>query len=144
MYFNVCRLIIVWLILFGLMSCASDSHTPVAVTFSNDSTSIVFSGIEQAGLYALRNSADTTQAYAKIISVIEVAGSADSMGSEQSLSGRITTTDSTMIFHPDVPFLRGKRYQVTTYLNARFGNMSMLMKGKVGPALKPQITSLIR
>lgn len=121
---------------FFLCSCSSANNKPIVIRFSADSTAIIFSGINPAGLLQVKNTPGIDTAYGNILSVIEVAGDNDSTKTEQPLPGKVEVTDTGVIFKPSAPFVTGKSYLVVSYLNVKFGDASMLLKGKLNSGVR--------
>ncbi len=120
-----------------LVSCSSANNKPVLIRFSSDSTSIEFRDIDPAGLLQVRNTPHIDTSYSNVISVVQAPPEADSMGMELPVPGKIQVTDSTILFHPLMPFIRGRNYLVISYLNAKFGNPAMIFSGKLNHSVKP-------
>jgi hypothetical protein len=137
MYRYLIKLPPVFLFVVCLISCAPANNKPVLIRFSADSSRIIFSGIDAAGLLALRNTPGIDTSYSSVLSVVELAGENDSAGVERQLPGRIDIADSTVIFTPRDSFVRAKSYQVVSYLNARFGDAGMILTGKLDHKVKP-------
>lgn len=114
------------------------------IGFSPDSSSIVFSGIDPAGLLELRNTPGIDTSYGFVISVMELPAENDSVSLEHSFPGRLLVSDSTVIFTPERAFPSGKSYQVVSYLNAKFGDAGMMLTGKLDHKVKPQEVILRR
>lgn len=123
-----------------LVSCSSANNKPVLIGFSSDSTSIEFRDIDPAGLLQVRNTPDIDTAYTNVLSVVET----DSTGIEMPVPGKVQVTDSTIVFHPSMPFVHGRDYLVISYLNAKFGNSAMIFSGKLNHSVKPRQVILKR
>lgn len=121
-----------------LFSCSSTNSKPLLIAFSDDSTSIVFKNITQAGLLQLKNSKHADSAWSGLISVIQTPSEGDPITQERPVGGTIIANDSSIIFTPDKPFSRGTEYLVITYLNVSFGNTEKLLKGELSYGVKPQ------
>lgn len=116
-----------------LISCSSANNKPVLIGFSSDSTSVEFRDVDPAGLLQVRNTPGIDTAYANVLSVMET----DSSGTELPVPGKVQVTDSMIVFHPLMPFIRGRDYLVISYLNAKFGNSTMIFSGKLNHNVKP-------
>jgi len=114
------------------------------IRFSPDSNALVFTGVDPAGLYQLKNTPNIDTAYSDIISVLELPSEDDSTGVEQSFAGKVVVGDSVIVFHPHVSFAKGKSYLVISFLNAKFGNAGMMLTGKLDHKVKPQEVILKR
>jgi len=140
-------LVKVSLILIGtacLISCSSANNKPVLISFSSDSTSIVFSNIDPAGILQVAHTPGIDSSFSQLISVSRLPAEEDSTGMELPLQGKIRISDSTITFLPQQPFIRGSDYLVVTYLNASFANSGMLLSGKLNPSVKPRQVILKR
>lgn len=127
-----------------LVSCSSANNKPVLIGFSSDSTSIEFRDIDPAGLLQVRNTPHIDTVYTNVISVAKMPLETDSAGSEMPVKGKVQVTDSTIVFHPSVPFVHGRDYLVISYLNAKFGNSEMIFSGKLNHSVKPRQVILKR
>lgn len=123
-----------------LVSCSSANNKPVLIGFTSDSTSIEFRDIDPAGLLQVRNTLHIDTAYTNVLSVVET----DSTGIEMPVPGKVQVTDSTIVFHPSMPFVHGRDYLVISYLNAKFGNSAMIFSGKLNHSVKPRQVILKR
>jgi len=141
-WFFSCLLMLTGLLF--LFSCSSANNKPVLIAFSADSSEIVFSGIDAAGLLKVRNIPGIDTAYQQVISVLETPEEDDSTGMELPFSGKLSFTDSTLVFKPLVPFVPGKSYLVVSYINVKFGNTAMVLNEKLNAGLKPKQVMLIR
>jgi hypothetical protein len=141
-YFAVCAFMI-FFVLF-LFSCSSANNKPIRIHFSPDSSSIVFAGVDQAGLNQLRYSPGIDTSYQDILAVYQTVSENDSTGKEEVLKGRIEFSDSTVVFRPAVPFVKGKQYMAISFMNIQFGGGAKLVKGKLNAGLKPSQVFLSR
>jgi len=114
------------------------------ISFSPDSSVIVFSRVDPAGLLEIRNTPGIDTSFSSILSVMEIPGENDSSGFEHEFRGRLAISDSNIVFTPIVAFSNGKIYQVVCYLNAKFGNAAMMLTGKLDHKVKPQTVILSR
>ena len=135
-----------WLFLsvISLVSCSSANNKPLPVGFSQDSSSIVFRDIDPAGLLQVKNIPHIDTVYSAFISVSQTPSENDSIGVEQSMPGKVTVTDSTIIFFPSKSFVKGQSYEVISYLNAKFSSPAMIFSGKLNHSVKPQHIILVR
>jgi len=127
-----------------LFSCSSANNKPVLIGFSPDSTTIVFSGIKHADLLKVSNVINTDTTYQEIISVVQTAGEDDSTSMELPIPGKVRITDSTIVFKPLIPFVRGMSYLVVSYMNVKFGNTNMVLSQKLNSGMKPDQVLLTR
>ena len=121
-----------------LISCSSANNKPLSVRFSRDSSSIIFSSIDPAGLLQLKNTPHLDSSYAEVLSVAELPDENDSTGLELPFPGKVQVNDTALIFIPIRSFKPGRSYLVTSYLNVRFGNAAMMLKGQMGHGVKPE------
>lgn len=127
-----------------ILSCSSANNKPVLIGFSADSTAIVFSGIDHAGLLKVSDVIHADTAYQEIISVLQTPGEDDSTGMELPFPGKVNITDSTVVFTPLTPFVKGKSYLVVSYMNVKFGNTDMVLSQKLNSGMKPDQVFLTR
>ncbi len=127
-----------------LMSCSSANNKPLSIRFSSDSTAIVFSDIDPAGLFQIRNTPHIDTAYADLIAVLQMPSDGDSADLEHDVAGKLLVTDSTLVFKPSKSFISGKNYLVISYMNAKFANPAKLLSGQLNHSVKPQQVTLMR
>ncbi|RZJ86466.1 MAG: hypothetical protein EOO20_18230 [Chryseobacterium sp.] len=120
-----------------LSSCSSTNNKPVSIEFSADSSSIVVKGVEQDGLYQLKSIADTDSLRNQLLSVVQTPSDADTAIMETPIAGKVLVTDSNVVFMPAEPFVKGRAYLVSTYLNSRFASTGNVLKGKMDYRVKP-------
>lgn len=135
-------LLLLWMMC--LISCSSANNKPLYIRFSADSTAIVFSGIAPAGLLQVRNTPHIDTVYSDVISILQIPVENDTTNMEAPFPGKISFTDSTIVFNPSAPFIKGRSYTVKSYLNARFGNARMIFSGKLSHSVKPEGVILTR
>lgn len=134
-------------VLFGiacLMSCSSANNKPLSVRFSPDSTAIIFSDIDPAGLGLIRNIPGVDTAHADLITVLETPADEDTTSMEHNVRGKLEVTDSTLVFRPAESFISGKNYLVISYMNAQFASTDKIISGRLNPGVKPQQVMLRR
>lgn len=127
-----------------LMSCSSANNKPLSIRFSTDSTAIVFSVIDRAGLLQIRNRPHVDTAYTDLISVLETSDDEDSTEKEHEVPGKLMVTDSTLVFKPLKSFVRGKHYVVFSYMNSGFANTEKVLSGQLNHRIEPQQAVLKR
>lgn len=127
-----------------LMACSTANDKPLAIQFSTNRNSLIFSGIDPAGLLQLKNTPNIDTGFAKVLSVAEIPAINDSTGMEIPVPGKLQVTDSNVVFLPLRGFTAGKRYRVESYLNVRFANPVMLLSGKLNHGIQPQQVILVR
>jgi hypothetical protein len=127
-----------------LFSCSPANNKPVLIAFSADSTAIVFSGVNRAGLFKVRGIPNIDTAYQQVLSVMETPGEDDSTSMELPFPGKLRFTDSSVVFDPLTPFVSGKSYLVVSYMNVKFANTEMVLSEKLNSRLKPDQVVLTR
>lgn len=134
-------------VLFGmacLMSCSSANNKPLSVRFSADSSAIIFSDIDPAGLGLIRNIPGVDTAHTDLITVLETPTDEDTAGMEHDVPGKLEVTDSTLVFRPSKSFISGKNYLVISYMNAKFASTEKIISGRLNHSVKPQQVILKR
>jgi len=127
-----------------LFSCSPANNKPILIRFSPDSTSVVFSGIDPAGLLQVRNTVGIDTGYKEILSVLQTPAEDDSTSMELPFPGKVEVNDSTVIFKPAAPFAAGRSYLVISFMNVKFGNTSAALTGKLNYSVKPNQVILKR
>ncbi|MGY0039751.1 hypothetical protein [Pedobacter sp. NJ-S-72] len=134
-------------LLFGvacLMSCSLANNKPLSIKFSADSTSIVFSDIDPAGLWQIKNRPGIDTAHADVVSVLEMSSDDDTSGIEHNVAGKLMITDSNLVFKPVKSFISGKNYLVISYMNVKFASNQKIISGQLNHSVKPQQVVLKR
>ena len=127
-----------------LFACSSANNKPLLITFSADSTSIVFNNIDPVGLLQLQGGSVTDSTLNSLVSVLQTPSELDSTLKELPIAGRVVVTDSNLVFIPAQAFVRGRDYLIITYLNARFGDAKDLVSGELKPEVRPLQKTLTR
>lgn len=125
------------------MGCANKDSNKLEISFSNDSSAIVVTHIDNGGLYAIeqdRQNGDT----AILVSVMETPNENDSLSREIILPGRIEIRKQAVWFFPDKPFQRKKSYRVSTQLNLRIGKTEDMLKSTLNTRLQAYEKTLVR
>ena len=117
--------------------CSSADKKSLRIDFSPDSTAIVFSGIDQAGLNQLRNAQYPDSVLSELISVLQTPSEKDTNIREMPVQGRLKLTDSTIVFYPDTSFVSGRDYLVITHLNTSFVDAKRILTNEVRIKVKP-------
>lgn len=125
-------------------ACNQNKQKPLSVRFSADSTAIVISDIEAAGLFQLKNNLEKDTAYQQLVSVLQTPADDDSTSMEIEWPGRLSIKGDSLWFTPQKPFAKGKNYLVETILNTQFASGEDIVKSKVGHTIKPQQQTLVR
>ena len=121
-----------------LFSCSSANNKPFSVDFSADSTAIVFSGVDPAGLLVLRNAAPGDSAVQKLVTVMELPVSLKTSEAEMPVEGKLEITDSTVVFRPFKSLVPGRSYLVASFLNVKFADSKMMLTGQMGHNVRPR------
>ncbi|PYF75927.1 hypothetical protein [Pedobacter nutrimenti] len=119
------------------IACTTANNKPVLIRFSPDSGSVVVSGIHPAGLQRLKSLPETDSTLNELVSVLQTPSEQDSLIREKLVKGHFELGDSSVVFHPEQPFVKGRTYLVVTYLNAQFGAAGQMMKGQLHAGVKP-------
>ena len=119
-----------------LFSCTSTNNKPLLISFSPDSTSIVFSNIDRTGLLHLNNIANQDSVLHELISVLQTPSETDSTVMESPLDGNLVLTDTNIVFTPNAPFVKGRDYLIITYLNSRFGTADEVVKSELNTRVR--------
>lgn len=117
--------------------CSSADKKSLRIDFSPDSTAIVFSGIDQAGLNQLRNAQYPDSVLSELISVLQTPSEKDTNIREIPVQGHLKLTDSTIVFYPDTSFVSGRDYLVITHLNTSFVDAKRILTNEVRIKVKP-------
>lgn len=120
-----------------LAGCSSADEEPLRIDFSPDSTAIIFSGIDQAGLNKLRNARYPDSVLSELISVLQTPSERDTNLKEMPVDGHLKLTESTIVFYPDSPFVRERDYLVITHLNTSFVDAKQVLTNSVSIKVKP-------
>lgn len=107
------------------------------IDFSTDSSSIVFSNIDRAGITRLQGVGASDSTFNNLVSIIEMPTELDTTFKENAIEGSFLLTDSNLVFSPVVPFVKGRDYLVITYLNSKFGDIKDVLKGELSTRISP-------
>jgi hypothetical protein len=127
-----------------IIACSHTNSKPLLIDFSKDGGTIEISNIDPAGLLQLKNSEQTDTTSYKTVFVMQTPSEGDSLIKELPIQGSVKVTDTNVVFIPLQPFVKGREYRVTTYLNANFGDPEKMVKGKLSYGLKPNQKTLRR
>ena len=133
---------ILWTII--LNSCSSANNKPLSIAFSTDSSSIILSNIDPAGLLQVRNTPHIDTSFSAVVAVTQIPAENDTAGIELPYPGRLTITDSTLVFRPVRPFVHGQDYLIVSYLNTKFSSPEMIWSGRLNNKVKPVQKKLSR
>ncbi|RZK60569.1 MAG: hypothetical protein EOO91_00840 [Pedobacter sp.] len=127
-----------FVICIALTACSSTNSKPLSIRFSADSSKIIISAINEAGLYQLKANIKIDSNYQKLVSVLQTPAEDDSTSMEIEWPGRLNVAGDSLIFTPTLPFEKKKEYLVETILNAQFASGKDIVKSKVGFKVKAQ------
>jgi len=142
--FNLIKYICVLALVYSLSACSSANNKPVLIGFTADSNAIVVRGVDQDGLYQLKSDTTADSLRSRLITVVQTPSDQDTAIMEAPVAGRVEVTDSTVVFIPAQPFVKGRAYIVSTYLNSRFASTGNVLKGRMDYRVKPSETLLNR
>lgn len=133
----------IWPIVLGCASlffagCSDANSKPLSIDFSADSSKIVFSHIDPRGLLELQTLKNRDSVLKDLISVLQTPSENDSLIREEAIPGQIIVKDSSLVFSPIRPFVKGREYLVITHLNIQFAKPEEIIKGKLSYTIKPQ------
>jgi len=134
------------LLLFAVfvIGCSSSNNKPLSIAFSKDSSAIVVSDIDKPGLLQLRELDPTDSVFKELIAVLQTPSEKDTSIREELIPGRYLLSDTSIVFLPNQPFIKGREYLVITHLNAKFGDAEQIAKGQLSLGVKPAQQSLVR
>ena len=127
-----------------LLGCSSTNNKPLLIDFSADSSSIVFSHIDRAGLNQLQELGADDSTFKSLVSILEMPGELDTTFKEQAINGKFRLTDSNLVFIPERSFVKRREYLVITYLNSKFGDVGMILRAELKTSVQPLQKALIR
>jgi hypothetical protein len=133
------NVIVLFLFFFPALfsGCSSADEKSLSIDFSPDSSAIVFSHIDQAGLTQLRNAQYPDSILSELISVLQTPSERDTSLKETPVEGHLKLTDSTIVFYPDTSFVSGRDYLVITHLNTSFVDAKRVLTNGVSVKLRP-------
>jgi hypothetical protein len=133
--FSKLTLIIVCCLIFS--SCSSKNE--LEINFSSDSTTILFTGLDEVSLFRAKQQTDSLAQ--ELVSVFE---SGENSGVEKQVAGKIEIKKDTLIFKPKKSFVKDNEYLVQTVLNSSFGKTEDILKADIGKTVKRQEKVLVR
>jgi hypothetical protein len=140
------NMIALTLMLFSLAfsGCSSSNSKPLSIKFATDSNTIVISNIDKPGLLRLKQLNPQDSIFRDLIAVLQTPSERDSAIREDLVPGNYVVSDSSVVFSPTQPFVKGREYLVITHMNAKFGNAEQVAKGQLSLGVKPIQKSLVR
>lgn len=127
--FSKLTLFIVCCLIFS--SCSLKKENELEINFSSDSTTIVFTGLDEVSLFRAKQQTDSLAQ--ELASVFE---SGENSGVEKQVLGKIEIKGDRLIFKPQKPFVKGNEYLVQTVLNSSFGKPEDILKADIGKTVK--------
>ncbi|MEJ7557190.1 MAG: hypothetical protein WKF66_02710 [Pedobacter sp.] len=128
----------------SFLGCSSSNSKPLSILFSNDSTAIVITEIDRPGLLKLQLLNPQDSVFSELISVLQTPSEKDTTIREELVAGNYLVTDTSIVFTPVQPFVKGREYLVITHINTKFGDAEQVAKGQLSLGVKPIQKSLIR
>jgi hypothetical protein len=132
------------LLIVAVLGCSSSNSKPLSIAFSRDSTSVVISNIDKPGLLRLRQLKPQDSTFNELIAVLQTPSEKDSDIREEPVAGSYLVSDTSIVFTPTKPFIKGREYLVITHINAKFGDAEQIAKGQLSLGVKPSQKSLVR
>ena len=120
-----------------LLACSSANNKPIDIAFSADSSRIVLKNVDAAGLHQLRNTPGLDSSASLFLRVLDTPADDDSLGVEKEIDGHVRIVNEQVEFKPLKPFVKGRQYLVTTFLNTKFGNFQSVLNGTISRGVKP-------
>ena len=134
------RILVYMALMYGyvsLIACSAANHRPIDIEFSADSSTILLKHIDAAGLHQLNNTAALDSNASLFLRVLDTPADDDSTAVESEIEGTVRIVNDQVEFRPVKPFVRGRQYLVTTYLNTKFGNFRSVLTGSISHGVKP-------
>jgi len=105
-----------WLLLFFLFSCAEKQHAPsVHISLVNDNKSIKFTGLDKD--IATEISRDSIpEVWENMVPVFKLPADTDLKNYQPVQHGLYSLKDSSVVFTPDTPFVKGQAYFMRYYI----------------------------
>lgn len=127
-----------FVICIASFGCNATNNKPLSIRFSSDSNKIIISNINEAGLYQIKANINTDSSYQKLVSVLQTPADEDSTSMEIEWPGKLNVVGDSLVFVPNLPFVRSKVYLVETILNAQFASGKDIVKSRVGFKVRAQ------
>jgi hypothetical protein len=131
-------------IIAAVIGCSSSNNKPLSIAFSGDSTAVVISNIDRPGLLQLQQIKDQDSIFKELIAVLQTPSETDSSIREEPVPGKYFVSDTSIVFTPAKPFVKGREYLVITHMNTKFGDAEQIAKGQLSLGVKPIQKSLVR
>jgi hypothetical protein len=118
------------LLLCSLFACNSTKSRPLEIDFAKDSASIEIRNIDPAGMAKIRNGELNDSLLQELVTVLQSPLAGDSVGMELEVEGKVLPAADALIFKPEAPFEKGRKYMVLTYVNSRFADFQSIIKSQ--------------
>lgn len=143
MFKSFYKFLIVVLFALFLISCSGTNKKPI-IKFSQDSASIVIKNLDKVSLLKVRDAYAVNADSNQLITVLIKPGEQDSLQDETLVNGRTKLIGDSIIFKPDLPFVKGKDYVVESLIGVEFATVEKLILSQVKQSLQPQRQTLKR
>lgn len=134
---NLNQQLIIFIVAAFFISCSGRNNKAV-IKFSIDSTSIILNNLGEASLVQVKNVYSKNLDSSNLLSVIALPGELDSLQDEIVVKGHYLLQGDSILFKPDQPFKKNKRYLVESFIGAEFATVSKLFSGTIKQNLQPQ------
>lgn len=119
------------------LACSNAKNEPLDIDFSKDSSSIQIRRIEPVGLLKIKNGELSDSVVQRMVQVVVSPEEGDTSSRDQLVPGKIVVDSLSLIFKPSMPFEKGKRYMVLTFINSKFGDLQSLIQNKTKFSMAP-------
>ena len=143
MFKSFYKFLIVALFALFLISCSGTNKKPI-IKFSQDSASIVIKNLDKASLLKVRDAYAVNADSNQLITVLIKPGEQDSLQDETLVNGKTKLIGDSIVFKPDLPFVKGKDYVVESLIGVEFATVEKLILSQVKQSLQPQRQTLKR
>lgn len=115
-------------------SCSFNKEKDLNIDFSSDSSKIVFTGIEEANLFQLKQMLNNKAVDANLVNIIQIDD--DFPDKDKDIYGKLSVDGNRLLFTPDSAFLKHRKYLIRTVLQSSFGKPSDIFKSDLGHNIK--------
>lgn len=115
-------------------SCSFNKEKDLNIAFSSDSSKIVFTGIEEANLFQLKQMLSNNAVNANLVNIVQIDD--DFPDNDKDINGKLSVVGSDLFFTPDSAFVRNRKYLIRTVLQSSFGKTSDILKSDLGHNIK--------
>jgi hypothetical protein len=120
-----------------ILACSNTKNEPLDIDFSKDSSSIQIKHIDPVGLLKIKNGELSDSVVQRMVQVVVSPEEGDTSSRDQLVPGKIIADSLSLIFTPSLPFEKGKRYMVLTFINSKFGDLQSLIQNKTKFSMAP-------